>query len=105
MAKAPKASALALPGTTTGALVKLTEHDWMDENNSPDPDLVTCSADIKFNGALWTEGTNVRITYARNASEAMQQTIVVAAVNAKLHEREPGVDLTKANVMIGGILK
>ncbi len=107
MAKAP--SLAALPTLTTGAFVVLEtipQSPYKDANGNDDPDSITRFASFFFNGQTASAGYGTNVTYARNATEAQQQTAVRNKANELLAQFDPASGtLNNNNIQIVGLSK
>jgi hypothetical protein len=86
---------------TTGAIVTCTEPQFMDEMQVEDPDKITLTIDVVFNGLAGRLGD--RVTFGRAASQTTKQTAVRTRVNELLATYEPTVVLTNAAIQIVGL--
>ncbi len=108
-AQGKKVTAALLPTLTTGAFVVLetvTQSPYKDANGNDDPDSITRFASFYFNGQTASGGLGTNIVYARNATEAQQQTAVRNKANELLAQFDPASGtLSNANIQIVGLSK
>lgn len=93
---------MALPATSTRALVTMTNKRFMNAAFEPDPDFITADISIQFNGSN-TGTIGQTITYAVTLSKAQVQTAVRTFINARLNEFEPGNTLNNAQIILDGL--
>lgn len=94
--------AAALPGATTYAIVTMTEKRFENANGEPDPDFVTATLQVVFNGSLSGSLTG-SVTHAVGASKSQVQAAVRLRVNEFLSTYEPGNTLNNAHIILGGL--
>jgi hypothetical protein len=87
---------------STAALVNCIDPKFTDANQDEDPDQITMTIDVLFNGHAGRLGDFV--TFARNATLATKQAAVRLRVNQLLAAFETGTPtLNNANIQISGL--
>ena len=86
---------------TTACIVTLREPRFENAAGAEDPNTITMYMDVKFNGLVGELGYNV--SFARNATAAVKNAAVRAAVNEILLGNEGTAALNNANIQIVGL--
>lgn len=86
---------------TTSCVVTLTNPRFEDAQGFEDPEVISMSADMQFNGITLALGDSV--TFPRNATTSVKNAAVRARVNQLIATFEAGVTLNNANIQIVGL--
>lgn len=86
---------------TTAAIVVCSEPKFENALQIEDPDQLSLSIVITFNGI--SPGVGERVVFPRNATQSEKQAAVRTMVNALLQTNEPGLSLNNANIQIIGL--
>ena len=92
---------LAITTPTNAAIVTLTNPRFENDAGFEDPDVITMDMAMKFNGITGELGD--RVTFARNATQAVKNSAIRAKVNLIIAGYESGVVLNNANIQIVGL--
>ncbi len=97
-----RAAAFALPTETTYAIVNMTERRFENSVGEPDPNFVTATLQVAFNGSLSGTLTG-SVTHSVGSTKAQVQTAVRLKVNEFLALAEPGNTLNNTHIILGGL--
>ncbi len=100
--KEQRAALAALPSTTTYAIVNMTERRFENAQGEADPNFITATLQIAFNGSL-SGSIQVNVTHPVSATKTQVQTAVRLVVNEWLASYEPGNSLNNAHIILGGL--
>ncbi len=90
---------MALPTTTTRALVTLKNERFQNADFEPDPDFVTVDISVKFNGGV-SGSPGQTVTYPVTPDGSALHSAVRSRVNQLLSQTEPGNSLSDADIML-----
>lgn len=98
---------MAFEAPSTGATVICTNPRFEDAAGFPDPDFVSVSIDINYNGIAGANGgAGDKLTYPRGSTMSVKNAACRAKVNEikQAEGREPGSpNLTAVNIEISGM--
>ncbi len=97
-----KSARQALPGTTTRALVTLSNKRFENSAFQPDPNFITADVSLVFNGSN-TGTLGQTITYDVALTKSQVQTAVRTLVNDLLDQFEPGNTLNNSRIILDGL--